>query len=105
MTERTRPAGLSASGPEADTSVAPLLSVKRTEVRGVGEQPMAVGEHVQRPTLSACGQGGLPVDRWIDLLGDWLADQGFAERLARGALNARLLERGHPPLARCSGLI
>jgi acetyl esterase/lipase len=21
---------------------------------------------------------GLPVDRWIDLLGDWLADQGFA---------------------------
>jgi hypothetical protein len=21
---------------------------------------------------------GLPVDRWIDLLDDWLADQGFA---------------------------
>jgi len=21
---------------------------------------------------------GLPVDRWIDLVGDWLADQGFA---------------------------
>jgi hypothetical protein len=21
---------------------------------------------------------GLPVDRWTDLLGDWLADQGFA---------------------------
>jgi hypothetical protein len=21
---------------------------------------------------------GLPVDRWVDLLGDWLADQGFA---------------------------
>jgi acetyl esterase/lipase len=25
------------------------------------------------------GQRGLPVDRWIDLLGDWLADQGFAK--------------------------
>jgi acetyl esterase/lipase len=24
------------------------------------------------------GQRGRPVDRWIDLLGDWLADQGFA---------------------------
>jgi hypothetical protein len=21
---------------------------------------------------------GMPVDRWIDLLGDWLVDQGFA---------------------------
>ena len=24
------------------------------------------------------GKRGLPVDRWTDLLGDWLADQGFA---------------------------
>jgi len=24
------------------------------------------------------GQRGLPVDRWAELLGDWLADQGFA---------------------------
>jgi hypothetical protein len=24
------------------------------------------------------GKRGLPVDCWTDLLGDWLADQGFA---------------------------
>jgi hypothetical protein len=33
--------------------------------------------HLRRPRLCV-GKRGLPVDRWTDLPGDWLADQGFA---------------------------